>query len=153
MKVEAYLRKSWLFPRLRSGPHGQLVERHAARLIEERLVRLGTWHCLNVVGGLLSWIASRRYALTTSMSMSSSVISGIEAYGSPSSPVNGQRSSGGCRYYARKERSRRQHRNSQLTTGSSRNSKSIYGRSADWRHPPPADDPPVPARGMPRRLR
>jgi len=64
MEVEAYLRKSWLFRRLRSGPHGQLVERYAARLIEERLVRLGTWRCLNVVGGLLSWIASRRYALT-----------------------------------------------------------------------------------------
>jgi integrase len=40
------------------------VERYAARLIEERLVRFGTWRCLNVVGGLLSWIASRRCALT-----------------------------------------------------------------------------------------
>jgi site-specific recombinase XerD len=64
MEVEAYLRKSHLFQRLRSGQHGQLVERYAARLIEEKLVRLGTWRCLNVVGDLLSWIASRRYALT-----------------------------------------------------------------------------------------
>jgi site-specific recombinase XerD len=64
MEVEAYLRKSRLFRRLRSGPHGQLVERYAARLTEEKLVRLGTWRCLNVVGGLLSWIASRRCALT-----------------------------------------------------------------------------------------
>jgi site-specific recombinase XerD len=39
------------------------VERYAARLVEERLVRLGTWRCLNVVGGLLSWIASRHRAL------------------------------------------------------------------------------------------
>jgi len=64
MEVEAYLRKSRLFLSLRSGPYGQLVERYAARLIEERLVRLGTWRCLNVVGGLLSWIASHRCALT-----------------------------------------------------------------------------------------
>jgi site-specific recombinase XerD len=64
MEVEAYLRRSWLFRRLRSGSHGQLVECYAARLIEENLVRLGTWRCLNVVGGLLSWIASRHYALT-----------------------------------------------------------------------------------------
>ena len=64
MEIEAYLRKSHLFQRLRSGQHGQLVERYAARLIEEKLVRLGTWRCLNVVGGLLSWIASRRCALT-----------------------------------------------------------------------------------------
>lgn len=63
MEVDAHLGKSRLFRRLRSGPHGQLVERYAVRLVEESLVRLGTWRCLNVVGGLLSWIASRRYAL------------------------------------------------------------------------------------------
>ena len=63
MEVEEYLGRSRLFRRLRSGPHGQLVERFAARLVEERLVRHGTWRCLNVVGGLLSWIASRRCAL------------------------------------------------------------------------------------------
>ena len=33
------------------------------RLAEDGLVRHGTWRCLNVVGGLLSWIASRRSAL------------------------------------------------------------------------------------------
>ena len=64
MEVEAYLHKSRLFRHLRTGPHGRLVERYAARLLEERLVRLGTWRCLNVVGGLLSWIASGRCALT-----------------------------------------------------------------------------------------
>ena len=63
IEVEEYLGRSRLYLRLRSGPHGQLVERYAARLIEERLVRHGTWRCLNVVGGLLSWIAGRRYNL------------------------------------------------------------------------------------------
>jgi len=42
MEVEAYLHKSRLFRHLRTGPHGRLVERYAARLLEERLVRLGT---------------------------------------------------------------------------------------------------------------
>ena len=63
MECEEYLRRSRLFRRLRSGPHGQLVERYAARLVGDGLVRHGTWRCFNVVGGLLSWIASRRCAL------------------------------------------------------------------------------------------
>jgi hypothetical protein len=41
MEVEEYLSRSRLYRRLRSGPYGQLVERYAARLVEERLVRLG----------------------------------------------------------------------------------------------------------------
>lgn len=63
MECEEYLRRSRLFRRLRSGPHGQLVERYAARLVGDGLVRHGTWRCFNVVGGLLCWIASRRCAL------------------------------------------------------------------------------------------
>ena len=63
MEVEEYLGRSRLYRCLRSGPHGQFVERYAARLVEERLVRLGTWRRLNVAGGLLSWIAGRRYKL------------------------------------------------------------------------------------------
>jgi len=63
MEVEEYLGKSRLYLSLTSGPHGQLVERYAARLVEERLARQGTWRCLNVVGGLLSWSASRGWAL------------------------------------------------------------------------------------------
>ena len=63
MEVEEYLRRSRLFQRLKSGPHGYHVERFAARLVEDGLVRHGTWRCLNVVGGLLSWIASRRCVL------------------------------------------------------------------------------------------
>ena len=45
MEVEDYLGRSQLYRRLRSGPHGQLVELYAARLVEERLVRQGTWRC------------------------------------------------------------------------------------------------------------
>jgi site-specific recombinase XerD len=62
-RVEEYLCGSRLFRRLRSGPHGQFVERYAARLVGDGLVRHGIWRCFNVVGGLLSWIASRRGAL------------------------------------------------------------------------------------------
>jgi len=63
MEVEEYLRRSGLFRRLKSGPHGHLVENFATRLIEEGLVREGTWRCLHVVDGLLSWIAGHRYEL------------------------------------------------------------------------------------------
>ena len=63
MEVEEYLRRSRLFRRLKSGPHGQPVERFAARLVEDGLVRHGTWRCLNVVGGLLSWMEGRRWGL------------------------------------------------------------------------------------------
>ncbi len=61
--AEAYLGRSRLFQRLKSGPHGQLIERYAARLIEDGLVRGGVWRCLNVVGGLLSWMESSRTRL------------------------------------------------------------------------------------------
>ena len=60
MDAQEYLDRSRLFRRLKVGPHGQVVERYAARLVEDGLVRHGTWRCLNLVGGLLSWIASSR---------------------------------------------------------------------------------------------
>ena len=64
MECEEYLRRSRLFRCLRSGPHGRLVERYAARVSwETSLVRHGTWRCLNVVCGLLCWIARRRCVL------------------------------------------------------------------------------------------
>ena len=63
MECDEYLRRSRLFRHLRSGPHGQFVERYAARLVGDNLVRQGTWRCLNVVGGLLCWIARRRFVL------------------------------------------------------------------------------------------
>ncbi len=61
MNVEEYLTRSRLFQHLKDGAQGQLIERYAARLIEDGLGRQSTWRCLNVVGGLLSWIASRRF--------------------------------------------------------------------------------------------
>ena len=64
MDAEEYLGRSRLFRRLKSGPHGQLVELYAARLVKDGLARHGTWRCLNVVGGLLSWIAEPRSKLT-----------------------------------------------------------------------------------------
>ena len=64
MIAEEYLGRSRLFRRLKSGPDGQLVEVYAARLAKDGLARHGTWRCLNLVGGLLSWIASSRSKLT-----------------------------------------------------------------------------------------
>ncbi len=58
--AEAYLGGSRVFQRLKNGPHGQLVECYAARLVEDGLAQHGTWRCLNVVEGLLSWTASHR---------------------------------------------------------------------------------------------
>jgi len=63
MELEEYLDRSRLYRRLRSEPHGQLVERYVARLVEERLGCHSIRHCVNVVGGLLSWIAGRRCKL------------------------------------------------------------------------------------------
>jgi len=62
--AEAYLGGSQVFRRLKNGPHGQLIERYAARLVEDDLARQGTWRCLNVIGGLLSWMASHRIKVT-----------------------------------------------------------------------------------------
>lgn len=64
MVAEEYLSRSRLFRRLKSGPHGQLVELYAARLIKDGLVRHGTWRCLSLAGDLLSWIARGRSKLT-----------------------------------------------------------------------------------------
>jgi hypothetical protein len=61
--TEEYLDRSRLFRRLKSGPHGQLIESYAARLVEDGLARQGTWRCLSLVGDLLSWIASSRSRL------------------------------------------------------------------------------------------
>ena len=54
MIAEEYLRRSRLFRRLKSGPHGQLVELYATRLVKDGLARQGTWRCLSLVGDLLS---------------------------------------------------------------------------------------------------
>ncbi len=62
--AEEYLNRSRLFRRLKNGAHGDLVEIYAARLVEFGLAGHGTWRCLNLVGGLLDWMASRRTRLT-----------------------------------------------------------------------------------------
>src|SRR5258708_2947787 len=64
MLAEEYLAGSRLFRRLKSGPHRQLVGLYAARLVKDGLVRQGTWRSLNLVGGLLSWIAKSRAKVT-----------------------------------------------------------------------------------------
>jgi site-specific recombinase XerD len=64
MVAESYLARSRLFRRLKSGPHGQLIERYAARLVEDELARQGTWRCLSLVDGLLRWIPRTRWKLT-----------------------------------------------------------------------------------------
>jgi len=63
MESEDYLSRIRLFRRLKNGPHGQLVERYATRLVEERFSGRVTRQCLNVVSGLLEWIAIRRWKL------------------------------------------------------------------------------------------
>ena len=50
MELEEYLGRSRLYRRLRSDPHGQLVERYAARLVEERLVQ-------QALGVASTWLA------------------------------------------------------------------------------------------------
>ena len=63
MIAEEYLSRSRLFRRLKSGPHGQLVELYTAHLVRDELAGHGTWRCLNLVGDLLSWIKSSRLKL------------------------------------------------------------------------------------------
>jgi hypothetical protein len=41
MIAEAYLSRSRLFRRLKSGPHGQLIELYAARPVKDGLARHG----------------------------------------------------------------------------------------------------------------
>jgi len=56
MIAEEYLGRSRLFRRLKSGPHGQLVELYAALLVKDELAGHGTWRCLNLVDDLFRWI-------------------------------------------------------------------------------------------------
>ena len=63
MATKEYLATSRLFRRLKSGPHAQLIELYAARLVEADLGRRSTWLSLNLVSDLLSWIARSRSML------------------------------------------------------------------------------------------
>jgi site-specific recombinase XerD len=58
MIAAAYLSRSRVFRRLKSGSHGQLIERYAAHLAEEGLAQEGAVRCLTLVGDLMKWIAS-----------------------------------------------------------------------------------------------
>lgn len=58
MDTEEYLRRSQVFRRLKNDFHGPLIERYAARLVEDGLARQGCWRSLNMVDGLLSWMTS-----------------------------------------------------------------------------------------------
>jgi site-specific recombinase XerD len=57
--AKEYLDRSRLFRRLKIGPHGELVELYAARLVKDGFARQGVWRCLSLVGDFLSWIARR----------------------------------------------------------------------------------------------
>jgi hypothetical protein len=63
MIAEEYLGRSRLFRRLKNGPHGQLIELYAARVVNDGLARQGAWRCLSLVGALLSWISESRSKL------------------------------------------------------------------------------------------
>ena len=56
MLTEEYLRRSHLFRRLKNGPHGQIVELYAARLVKDELAGAITRRHLKVVADLFSWI-------------------------------------------------------------------------------------------------
>ena len=62
--AEEYLSRSRLFRRLKSGPHGQLVELYAARLVTDGLARQGTWRSLSLLGDVVSRVASSNSKLT-----------------------------------------------------------------------------------------
>ncbi len=64
MTAEEYLSRSRLFRRLKSGPHGQLVELYAARLVTDGLARQGTWRSLSLLGDVVSRVASSDSKLT-----------------------------------------------------------------------------------------
>lgn len=65
MFAKEYLDRSRLFRRLRCGPHGQLYELYADRLVKVGLVSKGTWRCLNLVDGLLHWVTTSRLELAS----------------------------------------------------------------------------------------
>ena len=57
MATEDFLRRSRLVQRLKRGPHGSLVELFAGRLLADGLAPHGAWRSLNLLSGLLSWLA------------------------------------------------------------------------------------------------
>ena len=134
MGCEEYLSRSQLFRRLRSGPHGRLVECYAARLVRDNLVRHGTWRCLNVVGGLLCWIAMHRCMLAD---LDERMVEqylrhrATEQSIQPGDRIRAEAMAVG--HCARRARSRQRCRRlSPHTIGSSTSSMPICGHSAAW---------------------
>ncbi len=64
MSAEEYLSRSRLYQCLKSGPHGELVELYAARLVKDGLGQQGTWRSFNLLADLMSWRASSGSKLT-----------------------------------------------------------------------------------------
>ncbi len=61
MIAEEYLARNRLFRRLKNRCHGQLIERYAARLVEDGLAQRVTLRSLSLVGDLMNWMASSRF--------------------------------------------------------------------------------------------
>jgi site-specific recombinase XerD len=58
MIAEEYLAGSRLFRRLKNGSHGQLIERYAARLVDDGLAQGVTLRSLRLIGDFMKWMAS-----------------------------------------------------------------------------------------------
>ena len=56
MITEDYLRTSHRFRRLKNGPHGQIVELYAARLVKDEFSGASTRRHLKSVSDLFSWL-------------------------------------------------------------------------------------------------
>jgi site-specific recombinase XerD len=63
MATEDFLRRSRLVRQLQRGPHGPLVELFVGRLLADGLAPHGAWRSLNLLSGLLSWLASSELQL------------------------------------------------------------------------------------------
>src|SRR6516162_5416393 len=64
MIAEEYLAGSRLFRRLKSGSHGQLIERYAARLVDDGLAQGVTLRSLRLIGDFLKWMTSSRFRVS-----------------------------------------------------------------------------------------
>jgi hypothetical protein len=61
MIAEESLVRSRLFRRLKNGSHAQLIERYAARLVDDGLAQGVTLRSLRLIGDFMKWMASSRF--------------------------------------------------------------------------------------------
>jgi hypothetical protein len=66
LNAEEYLRRSDLFRRLKNGPHGQIVELYAARLVKAELAGVSTRRRLKLVADLFR-VSSRATVCSRSL--------------------------------------------------------------------------------------